>query len=503
MSAPSARSEDGATGPIPTPSHANGHPERQSRESERLGAEHDRRRAGRADSRARRDCTHPRAAHVHGTRAAYVKDRCRCGPCTAANTAASAAADRARTLGRWQPFIDATPVRNHIHDLRAAGIGVQRIAALAGIATSHVRQLADPGRDGTPPIRRVRPETAQRALSVRVDDSNRAPHARLGARGTHRRLQALIAIGWTDSQLAAELHRSPGSLRRSMTSQTVTARTAADVNDLYQRLWKPSTADHPLAARRRHHRPRPRGRTGLAAPAGLGQHRHRPRHRPAADSTGTGRRPRPHRDRTCHRRRQHPANRPHRCRAAGGHRPPHPTRPVRAGDRHPAAHHQADRVPPPRGCPATTDVKSGEHPPAVSGRSEACGGSNADRRVRTAAGTGSAPHRRRHRHRTLSRGLSGPPPEAAHSPAAPSAGRYPAPTRASRPTTRRPSIRGGHRIVARRTGSRPPTAPLCSTSTARGRSKRRSSTSRTTGAVAMPTGVTRRTSVRCESRSVE
>ena len=47
--------------------------------------------------RVTRDCSHPQARHRHGTRAAYVKDRCRCTDCTAANTAASRTA--ARELG--------------------------------------------------------------------------------------------------------------------------------------------------------------------------------------------------------------------------------------------------------------------------------------------------------------------------------------------------------------------------------------------------------------------
>jgi hypothetical protein len=45
------------------------------------------------------------------------------------------------------------------------------------------------------------------------------------------------AAAGRDAQQAARLHRSTASLRRSMTSQAVTARTAADVSALYARLW--------------------------------------------------------------------------------------------------------------------------------------------------------------------------------------------------------------------------------------------------------------------------
>jgi hypothetical protein len=39
--------------------------------------------------RPKRNCAHHGQPHRHGTRVAYVKDRCRCPACTAANTAAS------------------------------------------------------------------------------------------------------------------------------------------------------------------------------------------------------------------------------------------------------------------------------------------------------------------------------------------------------------------------------------------------------------------------------
>jgi hypothetical protein len=186
---------------------------------------------------------------VHGTRAAYVKDRCRCSDCTAANTAASRTADRERAYGRWQPFIDARPVHEHLVELRAAGIGVERIAGLVNMPVSHIRELATPESDGSPSIRRIRPTTAARILSVRIDNAHRAPHSHVDATGARRRLQALAAIGWSPDLLAAELGRSTSSLRRSMTSPSVTARTARDVAALYERLWNTPPPRHTAGQR--------------------------------------------------------------------------------------------------------------------------------------------------------------------------------------------------------------------------------------------------------------
>jgi hypothetical protein len=210
-----------------------------------------RRRAQRETAGPTRDCRHHGTPHRHGTRTAYVKDGCRCTACRAANNDASRTAYRERALGRWQPLVDATPTRTHIEALRQAGIGVDQIARLAGISASHVRELVPHPRSHRPPTPRIRPETARRILAISVTGANRAPRTHLDATGTRRRLQALIAVGWTQAQLAAELGRSTTNLRRSMTSPSVTAHTAARVTDLYQRLWNrppPHSTNADLAA---------------------------------------------------------------------------------------------------------------------------------------------------------------------------------------------------------------------------------------------------------------
>src|SRR3954469_8394643 len=219
----------GYTADYATGSLAGAHHRRHSCDRHRRGLEQARRRAERLQARVTRECSHPQASHRHGTRAAYVRDRCRCPDCTAANTAASRTATRQRIYGRWQPYVDAGPVREHIAALRAAGIGVERIARLAGLPVSHIRELAEHDRGDSSRTQRVRPSTAARVLGIGVHDANRAPHSRVDATGTRRRLQALIAIGWPTELLAAQLGRRPHSLYRSMTGESVTGRTAHEV----------------------------------------------------------------------------------------------------------------------------------------------------------------------------------------------------------------------------------------------------------------------------------
>src|SRR3954453_1955215 len=186
----------GYTADYATGSLADAHHRRHSCDRHRRGLEQARRRAARTQARVTRECTHPQARHRHGTRAAYVKDRCRCTDCTAANTTASRTATRERIYGRWQPYVDAAPVREHIVALRVAGIGVERIAQLAGLSVSHIRQLAEHGHGDRQTTRRVRPSTATRVLGIGIDNADRAPRSRVDATGPRRRLQALIAVGW-------------------------------------------------------------------------------------------------------------------------------------------------------------------------------------------------------------------------------------------------------------------------------------------------------------------
>ena len=219
---------------------ADAHHPRHSCAKHRLALERAARRTDRADKRTTRECSHAGRPHVHGTRTAYVKDGCRCTACTTANAAASRAAYRERAYGRWQPFTDAGPVHDHLVALRAAGIGVERIAELTGMSVSNIRTLAGSDRGHSPAAQRIRPSTAARILSVSIADEHHAPHGRVDATGTRRRLQALAAIGWSPELLADELARHPSSLRRSMTNPSVTARTARDITALYERLLNTS-----------------------------------------------------------------------------------------------------------------------------------------------------------------------------------------------------------------------------------------------------------------------
>ncbi len=189
----------------------------------------------------------------HGTRARYAHGPgpgkgpgCRCDECTAANRAAARQRERAILYGRWQPFADAGPVREHVQALARHGIGRRRVAELAGMSAGAMSRLLYGGPGSRPPTRRIRPSTAAAILAIPPSADLVAPGVLVGAAGTRHRVQALVAGGWSQAQLASQLMTSPGHVGALLRDERVTAATAAAVRGLYERLWSqpPPEDDH-------------------------------------------------------------------------------------------------------------------------------------------------------------------------------------------------------------------------------------------------------------------
>lgn len=206
-----------------------------------------------------------RPERPHGTRARYVLGPgpgkgpgCRCGPCAAANRREAARVSRLRAYGQWAPFVDAGPARAHVQALGRAGIGWKRAAALAGVSTGAMSKLLYGGPGNRAPARRIRPQTAAAILAVRPGAGNLAGPALVGAAGTHRRLQALVATGWSQAKLGARLGMTPANFAAMMRRGQVTASTARAAAAVYGELWNqppPETGQREkiAAARARNH----------------------------------------------------------------------------------------------------------------------------------------------------------------------------------------------------------------------------------------------------------
>lgn len=192
-----------------------------------------------AIDRTPKPCLHKRANHQHGTNACYHLDNCRCTPCSRAAVAYDRQRSRNTAYGRWQPYTDAQPVRDHVNALKTAGMGLKTIAKNSGVAHGALWKLMY-GRtrpDGTrQPSKQVKTETAQKLLALAANLDTLSPVAYVDATGTHRRIQALMAAGWSLSRQAQHLGVSPTNFPTVRQRKQVYARTAIAVRAMYDQL---------------------------------------------------------------------------------------------------------------------------------------------------------------------------------------------------------------------------------------------------------------------------
>lgn len=206
------------------------------------------------DERGRlmRDCAHQQSHHEHGTRKAYVLDRCRCESCTAANRFEAQRRRKAIAYGRWQGLVPAGAAREHVQQLRSVGTSLQRIATLSGVGYGTVARLAYGNASSRqPPTERLRHDTEQRLLNLRAGAGTVPPGARVEATGSRRRLQALVAAGWPLRTLAQRLGRSPGNLRRTMKANLITDACARRISRTYTELHNVPPPGHTAVERAR------------------------------------------------------------------------------------------------------------------------------------------------------------------------------------------------------------------------------------------------------------
>jgi hypothetical protein len=181
----------------------------------------------------------------------YHLEHCRCTVCRNAARDYDNNRRRAMAYGRWQPFVDAEPVRQHVKALGEFGIGWIRVAKLARVSTGGVSKLLYGDRPrNLPPSRRVRPETALKLLSVEPTLANMGDAVPVDGTGTRRRLQALVAAGWTQSELARRLVMQRANFGRTIVSDLVSVRTVRATLALYDELWRQDPVVHGVPAHR-------------------------------------------------------------------------------------------------------------------------------------------------------------------------------------------------------------------------------------------------------------
>lgn len=177
-------------------------------------------------------------ARDHGTYARYQLDGCRCYPCAAARSHYNINRERAIAYGTWNPYTPAEPVRQHVRTLQEFGIGLRRIADAAGVDRSRLQAvLAGRPERGTGPQEKIRPAIAAAILAVEPSFDLLGDKTVIDASGVHRRLQALITIGWSQAKLAERLGWTRGSFGNLMREERTVVGTARKVQALYDELW--------------------------------------------------------------------------------------------------------------------------------------------------------------------------------------------------------------------------------------------------------------------------
>jgi hypothetical protein len=191
----------------------------------------------------------PDSDRDHGTRAKYVAEKCRCTACREANRLAHNERERLLAYGRWQPYVDAAPVRAHIRYLQSCGMGLRTVAALADTDRKRLQAILT-GRPerGAGPQERVRPALAAAVLAVEPTLENLAPSTPISPLGTRRRAHALVAAGWPQQYLAAHLGMTPSNFGAMLQREYVLARRALQVRAMYDALWRADPAEHGATA---------------------------------------------------------------------------------------------------------------------------------------------------------------------------------------------------------------------------------------------------------------
>jgi len=142
--------------------------------------------------------------------------------------------------GRWTTLrVDAEPVRAHLTALREAGVGERRIVELSGVSRSAL-QIIRRGRLGAnrPPRAHVLSRTADRIMAIPLDVDNRSYGVRIDATGSLRRIRALHAIGWTQTEIAHRIGSTLQNLNRYFISEPekINRSTAVSIARLFDQL---------------------------------------------------------------------------------------------------------------------------------------------------------------------------------------------------------------------------------------------------------------------------
>jgi hypothetical protein len=165
------------------------------------------------------------ANRPHGDRLRYMAG-CHCAECRRANCDYEKQRVAARAAGDWNGIVPAQRARAHLLELRAAGVGRRQVADASGVGEVIVANIGIGSRLNI----RARTERAILAVTAKAV----ADGALVDARPTWKRLNQLLAWGYTKAHLARELGYERAAIQ--IGRKQCTARNAYDVERVHERL---------------------------------------------------------------------------------------------------------------------------------------------------------------------------------------------------------------------------------------------------------------------------
>jgi hypothetical protein len=179
------------------------------------------------------------------TLAGAVHSNCTCLKCRIGNATWIRERRAAIKAGTWKPWADATPVRAHVEKLHADGMPYALIARLADVDPIQIRRIR--GTAGARIVTKIRTDTAEALLAVRLNYSHLPAKSAVPGQGTRRRIQALRAIGWPSYAIADLAGIGQRTIYEALLNTHVRAATHRAVASLYEVLHDQDPAQHGVA----------------------------------------------------------------------------------------------------------------------------------------------------------------------------------------------------------------------------------------------------------------
>jgi hypothetical protein len=139
-------------------------------------------------------------------------------------------------------FVDAAPSMKRIAALRAAGYSWTELSKLTGLSEPAMRMAGIWTTQNT-----VCLDTHHRVMAVQIPDGIVSGRGAIPAVGTQRRIKALMALGWTQGDLAREMGFSSQKIVSDLLNrrESVVSATAFRVAEVFNRLqMTPGPSEH-------------------------------------------------------------------------------------------------------------------------------------------------------------------------------------------------------------------------------------------------------------------